>query len=73
MDAILKTQVEKLANEIANQSVTLDDVNCLMRSLLKSTLERMLNTEMEVHLGRRDQPNAADSAVAVADAMAIAD
>jgi putative transposase len=73
MDAILKTQVEKLANEIADQSVTLDDVNCLMRSLLKTTLERMLNTEMEVHLGRRGQPVLGDAAVAVADAKATDD
>jgi putative transposase len=56
MDATLKTEVEKLANEIADQAVTLEDVNGLMRSLLKTTLERMLNTEMDVHLGRRGQP-----------------
>jgi putative transposase len=73
MDAILKTQVEKLANEIADQSVTLDDVNGLMRSLLKSTLERMLNTELDVHLGRRGQPDERGAAVAVADAQATAD
>jgi putative transposase len=63
MDAILKTHVEKLANEIAGQASTLEDVNGLMRSLLKKTLERMLNTEMDVHLGRRGQPTD-DSAVA---------
>ena len=73
MDATLKTQVEKLANEIADQSVTLDDVNGLMRSLLKSTLERMLNTELDVHLGRRGQPDERGAAVAVADAQATAD
>lgn len=69
MDAMLKTNVEKLANEIADQSVTLEDVNSLMRSLLKSTLERMLNTEMEVHLGRRGQPEVSAAAVAMADAV----
>jgi putative transposase len=73
MDAILKTQVEKLANEIADQSVTLEDVNGLMRSLLKTTLERMLNTEMEVHLGRRGQPAERAAAVAVSDATATDD
>ena len=67
MDAILKTQVEKLAKDIAGQASTLDDVNGLMRSLLKTTLERMLNTEMEVHLGRRGQSDGGDSAVATAD------
>lgn len=70
MDAMLKTQVEKLANEIADQSVTLDDVNGLMRSLLKTTLERMLNTEMEVHLGRRGQPTEVATALAVAETKA---
>jgi transposase-like protein len=53
MDAILRTQVEKLANDIAGQTTTLDDLNGLMRSLMKTALERMLNTEMDVHLGRR--------------------
>jgi transposase-like protein len=73
MDAILKTQAEKLARDMASQATTLDDLNGLMRSMMKSALERMLNTEMEVHLGRRDQPDAADSAVAVVDATATDD
>jgi putative transposase len=73
MDAILKTQAEKLANDIASQATTLDDLNGLMRSMMKSALERMLNTEMEVHLGRRGQPNAADPAAAVADTTATDD
>ncbi len=68
MDAILKDQVEKLASDIAGQASTLGVVNSLMRSLLKSTLERMLNTEMEVHLGRRDQLGAAKPAASIADA-----
>jgi putative transposase len=73
MDAILKTQVEKLANEIADQATTLDDVNGLMRSLMKNALERMLNTEMEVHLGRRGQQAEVAAAVAVSDAPATDD
>ena len=32
---------------------TLDDLNGLMRTMMKSALERMLNTEMDVHLGRK--------------------
>jgi putative transposase len=68
MDAILKTQVEKLANDLAEKASTIDDVNSLMRSLLKTTLERMLNTEMEVHLGRRGQPEAGVAALVAADA-----
>jgi putative transposase len=73
MDAVLKTQVDKLASEIADKSVTLDDVNGLMRSLLKSTLERMLNTELEVHLGRRGQADLTGVSVAAADAKSTDD
>ena len=62
MDAILKSQAEQLAREMATQVTTLDDLNGLMRTLMKTALERMLNTEMDVHLGRRAgrrrQPNA---------------
>jgi putative transposase len=53
MDATLKLKAEQLANEIANQAKTLDDVNGLFRTLMKSALERMLDTEMDVHLGRK--------------------
>jgi putative transposase len=67
MDVILKSQVEKLANDIAGQATTLDDLNGVMRSLMKTALERMLNTEMEVHLGRRGQADAGDSVVALAE------
>jgi putative transposase len=63
MDAILKTQAEQLAHELATQVTTLDDLNGLMRTLMKTALERMLNTEMDVHLGRRANP-AATTAVA---------
>jgi putative transposase len=53
MDATLKLKAEQLASEIANQAQTLDDLNGLMRTLMKSALERMLNSEMDVHLGRK--------------------
>jgi putative transposase len=56
MDAILKSQAEQLAREMATQVTTLDDLNGLMRAMMKTALERMLNTEMEVHLGRRTEP-----------------
>lgn len=52
MDATLKLKAEQLAGEIASQAQTLDDVNGLLRVLMKSALERMLDTEMDVHLGR---------------------
>ncbi len=53
MDAILKLKAEQLAGEIAEQAQTLDDLNGLLRSLMKSALERMLDTELDVHLGRK--------------------
>jgi transposase-like protein len=55
MDAILKSQAEQLANELAAQVTTLEDLNGLMRAMMKTALERMLNTEMDVHLQRRGQ------------------
>lgn len=56
MDAILTAKVERLAGEMATQARTLEDLNGLMRSMMKSALERMLNTELDVHLGRRTIP-----------------
>jgi transposase-like protein len=53
MDAILQAKAEQLAGEIATQAQTLDDLNGLLRNIMKSALERMLDTEMNVHLGRK--------------------
>ncbi len=53
MDETLKLQAEQLAGDIAAQAQTLDDLNALMRTLMKSALERMLDSEMDVHLGRK--------------------
>ena len=53
MDANLTGQAEQLAIEIATQAKTLDDLNGLMKLMMKSALERMLDTEMDVHLGRK--------------------
>ena len=50
MDASLQTRAEQLAEEIAGRAETVDD---LMRLMMKSTIQRMLDTEMDVHLGRR--------------------
>jgi putative transposase len=63
MDATLKLKAEQLAGEIATQAKTLDEVNDLFRTLMKSALECMLDTEMDVHLGRK--ANAALSASAL--------
>src|SRR6266699_5860098 len=59
MDASLHARAEQLATEFANQARTAEDLNGLMRLMMKSALERMLNTELDVHLGRRLSPKAA--------------
>jgi transposase-like protein len=64
MDAILKDRAEQLAQEIAGRATTLEDLNGFMRSMMKAALERMLDTEMDVHLGRRQVPAAAITTVA---------
>ena len=53
MDVALQTRAEELANEMAGQARTIEDLNGLMRRMMKTVLERMLNTEMDVHLGRQ--------------------
>jgi putative transposase len=42
-----------LATEFANRVRTIEDLSDLMRLMMKSGLERMLNTELDVHLGRK--------------------
>lgn len=56
MDASLQSRAEQLASEMACQATTIEDLNGLMRLMMKSALERMLDTEMDVHLGRRAAP-----------------
>jgi putative transposase len=56
MDSNLKLKAEQLAADIASQAQSLDDLNGLFRSLMKSALERMLDTELNVHLGRQSLP-----------------
>lgn len=62
MDASLRTRAEQLATEFAGQAQTAEDLNGFMRLMMQSALERMLNTEMDVHLGRRKAPGAAPTA-----------
>ena len=59
MDASLQSRAEQLAADFAGQARTVDDLNGLLRLMMKSGLERMLNTELDVHLGRRSLPGAA--------------
>jgi transposase-like protein len=63
MDASLRTRAEQLAGEIAGQARTAEDLNSLMRLMMKSALERMLDTEMDVHLGRKALVGAADESL----------
>ena len=53
MDVALQARAEQLAEEFAAQASTAADLSALMRLMTKAALERMLNTEMDVHLGRR--------------------
>ena len=52
MDATFTKKADELAKELATQATTIEELNGVMRSLMKTALEKMLNTELEVHLGR---------------------
>jgi hypothetical protein len=56
MDAKLTGKAEQLAREIASQAKTLEDLNGLLKLMMGSAIERMLDTEMNVHLGRTKLP-----------------
>jgi putative transposase len=56
MEAKLTAEAEQLARELAGQASTIDELNSLFRGLMKSALQRMLDTEMDIHLGRKDLP-----------------
>src|SRR5579884_2860890 len=56
MDEKLTSQAERLARELAMQANTIDDLNSLFRTMMKSALECMLDTEMDAHLARPEQP-----------------
>lgn len=53
MDVSLQARAEQLVEEFAGQATTIEELNQLLRQMMKAGLERMLNTEMDVHLGRR--------------------
>ncbi len=58
MDVSMLERVEQLAEEIAGEAQTQEDLNGLLRLMMKSALQRMLDTELNVHLGRRAEPGA---------------
>jgi transposase-like protein len=64
MDEGLQNRVEALALEFADQARTIEDVNKLIRMMTKSALEKMLNTEMDVHLERRPGAKPSDPSAA---------
>jgi transposase-like protein len=51
MDAILREKAEELAKEIAQSISTQKDLSDMMRMMTKTVIEKMLDTEMNVHLG----------------------
>jgi putative transposase len=59
MDASLRSRAEQLASEFSSQATTAEELNSFMRLMMKSALERMLNTELDVHLGRKGMAGAA--------------
>jgi transposase-like protein len=62
MDTLLQSRAQQLATEFASQATTVEELNDLMRLMMKSGLERMLDTEMDVHLGRRSAVDVAATA-----------
>jgi putative transposase len=50
MDATLVSKADQLARELAASAGTIDDLNALMRGMMKAALERMLDAEMQHHL-----------------------
>ena len=61
MDASLRSRAEQLAKEFSTQASTAEELNSFMRLMMKSALERMLNSELDVHLGRKGTAGAAVS------------
>ena len=61
MDAMLTKKASELAKELAGNATTLDDLNGMMRSLMKTAIETMLHSEMSVPLGRRRAANDAEA------------
>ena len=56
MDAMIRSKAEVLAREVAGSISTQQELGELMRFMTKSVIERMLDAEMDVHLGRWRTP-----------------
>jgi hypothetical protein len=69
MNALLQSRAQQLATEFASQAKTVEELNELMRLMMKCGLERMLDTEMNVHLGSRAVSPLGDAVVASSAAL----
>lgn len=69
MDASLQQRAEQLAKEFAGEARTAEELNGFMRLMMKSALERMLNTELDVHLGRKGASAAVVAEGTASDAL----
>ena len=61
MDVSLQADMERLASRIAAEASTVEDLNSIFREMTKATLERILDAEMDVHLGRTDDNGEGES------------
>jgi putative transposase len=61
MDAKVMEQTEELAKSIAGEATTLEELNGVLRSLMKSALERMLGAELKVHLQAEHEADATET------------
>jgi len=57
----LTKKADELARELAGKATTMEELNGVMRSLMKTAIETMLNSEMNVHLGRGRLSGAAEA------------
>jgi hypothetical protein len=57
MDAKRTVQTEQLARELASQAGSIDELNGLLRGLMKSALECLLDAEMAAPLKCQDPPS----------------
>lgn len=55
------TQIEKMAAELAKEASSVEQIVELLRGLMKSTLQHILDSEMDAHLGRVCLPTPLDS------------
>ena len=67
MDAMLRDKAEELAKEIAVSISTQQELSDMMRLMTKSVIERMLDAEMDVHLGHGRGPPLSQGAAVPAE------